>query len=692
MGKIKPDVENGVIAGRPSDKALLAPFLSGFDVTWGANFLAFGTNLTVYFLLPETFVSQGFGIEQEIALFITDFPTLEPRVLQAIEQALRESPAKGRIEQSIFFLCSPSSTGKDWMADYASANPGSRLSVTFNTADLISAGGDAWHVRNKIREQLFTRNLFDNQLPIESDLYFFGRDQLVADYLDAVKRSQNRGLFGLRKTGKTSVLYKLRRHIHRDEIGAVYYYDAKLPSIRMLAWHELLAKIARDIAKVHSIGIPKGVDDPKRVSDVLINILQQTPENKITVLIFDEIEYISPVAKEDSHWHKEFVPFWQTLWAAQSQVRRLSNIVVGVNPKVVEMDTVNDVQNPMFGIVQPKYLKGFELEELKSMLKFFGKRMGLNFDAEAQSYLLRRYGGHPLLIRMACSEVHKSLERDGSTRPISITANMLKVGEEGRDEELLFYCRHVVGELQKFYPDEYEMLEMLASGQVTDVRDLSDEPEYTRHLRDYGLLKFDSLKRPTFEIPVVGEYVGRELARREKRPLVRKLVPKGAREEWIKRRCQTISREIRLLAKEVTKASQPGLFGYGDFPEAERFATTQVANDINSFVVFINICNRCFVESIERFGKTLGIANYFWTNIKTTYPDLWQALQRIKVYRNNDLHLELNPTVEAELVRYLAMDLEGRRISQLDEPWFALQQAVLDELMLAIQYELARHS
>jgi hypothetical protein len=692
MGKIKSDVENGVVAKRPLDKALLNPFLSGFEVTWGANYRAFGTDLTVYFLLPETFVSQGFGIEQEIALFVTDFPTLEPRVLQAIDQALREAPAKGRIEQSIFFLCSPSTTGKDWMANYAAANPGSRLSVTFNTAELTSASGDAWHVRNKIREQLFTRNLFDNQLPIESDLYFFGRDQLVADYLDAVKRSQNRGLFGLRKTGKTSVLYKLRRHVHRDGVGTVYYYDAKLPSIRMLAWHELLAKITKDIAQTHKIGIPKGFDDPKRVSDVLMQVLKQTPETNITVLIFDEIEYISPVAKEDTHWHKEFVPFWQTLWATQSQVRRLSNIVVGVNPKVVEMDTVNEVQNPMFGIIQPKYLKGFELEELKSMLKFFGKRMGLNFDAGAQSYLLRRYGGHPLLIRMACSEVHKSLERESATRPITITADTLKIGEEGRDEELLFYCRHVVGELQKFYPDEYEMLEMLASGQVTDVRDLSDEPEYTRHLRDYGLLKFDNFKRPTFEIPVVGEYVGRELARREKRALVRKIVPANARTDWIQRRSQTISREMRILAKEVTRAALPRFFGDGDFPEAERFATIQPATDINSFVVFINICNRCFVESIERFGKASGRANYFWADIKNTYPDLWQALQRIKVYRNNDLHLELNPTVEAELARYLAVDLEGRRMSQLEEPWFALQQAVLDEMMLAIQYELARHS
>lgn len=166
----------------------------------------------------------------------------------------------------------------------------------------------------------------------------------------------------------------------------------------------------------------------------------------------------------------------------------------------------------------------------------------------------------------------------------------------------------------------------------------------------------------------------------------------GDRIDWVKRRTQTVSREIRTLAREIDKAGLPKLFGDGDFPEAERFSAILPATDVDTFVVFINICNRCFVESIERYGNKAGIKGYFWSSIKTTYPDLWHALQRIKVYRNNDLHLELNVTVEAELKRYLDIDLEGRTVSQVREPWFALQQAVLDELMLCIQYELARHS
>jgi hypothetical protein len=83
---------------------------------------------------------------------------------------------------------------------------------------------------------------------------------------------------------------------------------------------------------------------------------------------------------------------------------------------------------------------------------------------------------------------------------------------------------------------------------------------------------------------------------------------------------------------------------------------------------------------------------YFWTVVKQTYPDLWDGLQRVKVYRNNDLHLELTTVVEAELKRYVENDLESRRLAQVPEVWFVFQQSVLDGLLLGVQCELNRYS
>jgi hypothetical protein len=692
MGQIKQEVRDLHLLQLPYEEALLKPFLAGFEVTWARRRRAYNTELSVYFLRPETFISQMFGFEHEVALFIADYPTLEARTMQAVDILIGEDPARGRVEQGIFFLVSAAADGRQWVSDYTSRNPQARIPIVFKMCELLAQATDAWLVRNILRDQLFSRDLFDYQLPLDSDLFFFGRDQIVADHLDAIRRSQNRGLFGLRKTGKTSILYKLKRHMEREGLGAFLYYDCKMPSIRMLKWNELLARIIKDIAAAYSLPEPANVNDPRRISDELIAILQATPGDKTTALVFDEIEYISPLAIEDVHWHKDFVPFWQTLWAAQSQVRRLSNTVVGVNPSVVEVDTIHEIQNPMFGIIQPRYLRGLAPDEMRGMIRFFGKRMGLSFGLEAAEYLHERYGGHPLLTRMACSEVHNAVERQGRVRPLELTKADLLRDAESRDAELVFYCRHVVSELKKFYPDEYALLEMLAGGQVIDVMDLTDEPEYTRHLKEYGLLKIDDVGRPSFAIPVVGQHVGNELARRERRRLVRVVVPLADREIWVKRRTEMITREIRELCRVAEAKSLPALYSDNSFPEAERLLGVPVVSTIDGFVTFINICNRCLVESVERTGKAQNKNDYFWTVVQQTYPDLWDGLQRVKVYRNNDMHLELTTRVEAELKRYVDNDLEGRRLAQVPEVYFVFQQSVLNGLLLGIQCELNRYS
>jgi len=691
MGIIKKEIFDYHLSRYTDEEKLINPFKMGFDINWARRRKAFNTEISVYFISPEPFMAETFGFDHEILLVISDFPTIEPRTMQAIESFFNDDPAKGRVDQSIFFFITPAKDGRAWLTSYTTRNPQSRIPIIFNDKDLIESKGDDWHIRNVIRAQLFTRNFFDYQLPLDNDLYFFGRDAVIADHLDAIKRSQNRGLFGLRKTGKTSILFKLKRIIDRDNLGKVLYYDCKLPDIRNMRWYELLNRIMSDISKEHGIKIKKQ-NDERKVSKAFMNLLSKTTPNSFTCLVFDEIEWISPFSKYDVHWKSDFVPFWQTLWSTQSQVRRLSNIVAGVNPFIVENDVVDGVQNPMFGIVQHRYLKGFTESELRNMLHFFGRRMGLIFDQKAIQYLYKRYGGHPLLTRLACSQLHSDLELARTTRPITIDLKDLIENEENRDSELIFYCRHVVSEIKEFYSDEYEMLEFLASGRVNDFMDFRSAPEYTRHLQEYGLVEIDSVGKPSFAIPVVGRYIGAELARKQGCRLRRHVIPSSNRTKWVTKRASEILSSVRDLEQIISKLSLPKLYGDSSFPEAERFSTIYECKSHSHFVDFINVCNRCFVESIEKYGRTLGKTKYFWDVIALTYPELFIALKRIKLYRHNDLHLELNESVEKDFKAFLNEDLEGKRLSQVDDVWFLLQQCVLDSMFLGTQCEINRIS
>jgi len=256
MGAIKPEVITEHLSFYRQEEKLLKPFLHGFSVTWARRRQAHNTELSMYFLKPDEPVRQLFGFEHEIALFVSSYATLEARTMQAVDKLIVEDPAHGRVDQSIFFLLTESPQGREWVSEYVAKNSQARLPVVFSASELRGAATDEWFARNIIRAQLFSRDLFDYQLPLNSDLFFFGRDQAVADQLDAIRRSQNRGLFGLRKTGKTSLLYKVRRLVEREDIGAFIYYDCKLPSLRMLRWDQLLNRVIKDIASAYNIPKP----------------------------------------------------------------------------------------------------------------------------------------------------------------------------------------------------------------------------------------------------------------------------------------------------------------------------------------------------------------------------------------------------------------------------------------------------
>ena len=691
MAKIHNDVLSDHLVQYRGEREYLVPFLNGFDITWARRRSTKGTELSVYFLSPETHIKDQFGFEKEILLAISNYSTLQPRVMQAVSRILQEEPAQGRVDPTTFFLITSSPGAEDWVKGYSTENKEPRICVVFDLAEMRKEKNNQWLVRSIITRQLFSRDLFNEQLPLRSDLFFFGRDAIAAELLTSMKQAQNRGLFGLRKTGKTSLLYKVQRLAEREKIYT-YYYDCKRPSIRNLHWEQFLERIIEDISR----DAPSNVKIPKRlashISDAFVQVVSAFAERGRVCLIFDEIEYVSPIAKLDDHWKTEFVPFWQTLWSAQSEIRELSFLLAGVNPTAIELDIVNDVQNPLFGIVTPKYLTGFDVTEVRAMLHHFGKRMGLKFDIDAVNYIFNRFGGHPLLTRMACSFLNGILLNKKVSRPYSVTQAVVMGHESDQEQEMSFYCRHVVSELKLFYPDEYLMLETLVTGNVAEFIELESGGDDVRHLQKYNLIQYTETGRPELQIPALARYIRQEKSRREGRRDDGYLVPSDFRTQWLSSRTRRIVDDFRNLVRLTTANAGPELFSGGVFPEAERFCELQPVSSRDQFDVFVNICNRCFVESVERTGRRIGKSKYFWNEIKTSYPELWEALHRIKLYRHEELHLELNANVDAALRGYLEVDLSGKRLSQLAEPYFKLQQAVIDELFVGLQCELDRLS
>lgn len=688
MGEINHDLENGYLKDKPTLKEMLSRFLYDFDINWGAEISVYNTKLPVFIIKPSEIFSETYGFSYEILLAYSMYEQMQARTMQAINSLFNTDPARGRVETLTCIIISDADNTRDWVSRYVAEHQDLRTYVIFKKEDLLSNKQQSF-IGSEFRKQLNERDLFDVQLPLLNDMYFFGRQNISASILNSIKRCENRGIFGLRKTGKTSLLYKIKRLVCEGNIGYFLIYDCKNAKIRKLSWTKLLNKITLDIAGILNI---QDLSNFENISDIdTINqfekVVSRIPDNKVVVLAFDEIEFISFNPPQDKHWEKEFFDFWQVIWSTQSSCRKICFIISGVNPSVAEKSSINKVQNPMFGIVHSDYIQGLEREDIHDMARKIGRRMGMKFDYTAIDYLKERYGGHPLLTRLALSYENKN----AAQKPIDYTKASLQLTERNREFELAPYCQHIVDVLEDYYEDEYLLLEFLATGDVTDFQDLATSQLTINHLVNYGLVEYIN-GIPRIGIPVVGQYILNQYTKKQGKVINKAIVPIEKRPNWVKDNIKSIISYIRQLESIIRVANMASLFGPNSFPQADKLIDIPVANSENEFSSFISVTSNCFVESIKNYGNSIHNSNYFWTQIKGDYPALFDSLLRINAYRNWQQHLALNKQMQEIFDRFIKIDLEGKQINETKDGYFILQQCCLSELKLGISSEISRLS
>lgn len=683
MGKIDNAVQSGILKKKPELKYILTPFLNDFDISWGKERVAFNTALDVFIIKPSNIFAEQFGLEYELLMVHAPYESMQARTMQAINAIFNSDPAKGRVETLVCIIVSKTPDAREWVNTYATENQDLRTYVVFNEDDLVQKAAPplvSW-----FRNQLGERDLFDIQLPLLDDLYFFGRQTILQTIIGHIKQCENCGIFGLRKTGKTSLLYKIQRTVESANIGKVLIYDAKSVKIRMRTWVELLLLIMDGICSSYGLAtpkIPKG--DNLAAVESFENVLRAIPSQQRTVVIIDEIEYISFDPPMDFHWKRDYLDFWQCLWSMQSSFRNICFIIAGVNPQVVEVSSVNTVQNPLFAIVKPYHILGLERQDIHEMSRRIGRRLGLRFDHTAIDYLHTRYSGHPLLTRLALSYENQNAPH----KPISFTESELIEHEVTREEALIPYCQHIVDVLKDFYSEEYTLLSLLSVRDFQEFLRRATDPMMVKHLKNYGLLVYKDNK-PQIGIPVVASYIQSVLAKEQGTQIGRTIVPPEQREVWLANGVKSVISYMRQLEIAIRTSGTASLFGSNSFPEADKLLEVPIAQSENDFKVFISTFSNCFVESIQNYGKSIHKSDYFWKDIKNSYHLLFDALLRIKAYRNMCEHLQLNQEMQKHVDRYLHTDLEGRRLCDVYDSWFILQLCVLEELKLSISLEIS---
>ena len=234
--------------------------------------------------------------------------------------------------------------------------------------------------------------------------------------------------------------------------------------------------------------------------------------SKKIMLIFDEVENITPTVSPSDHWREggDFVLFWQTIRSLfQSSSGLFSYLLVGTNPLCVELPTIGTTDNPLFAQVPLEYIPGFDVPQTREMVRRLGRIMGLKFDEVIYGKLTEDCGGHPYLMRHICSVIHRL---SNSERPVRVDKTLYARGIDVFLRDYTQFLEMILSVLREYFNDEYEMLRMLSRGDHRTFQDFAElSPLYTNHLLGYGVLQ-EVEQRFDFRI----EIVRRHLQAREK--------------------------------------------------------------------------------------------------------------------------------------------------------------------------------
>lgn len=347
------------------------------------------------------------------------------------------------------------------------------------------------------------RDLYDSTHPVSGGL-FFGRKGLLVQLRDELHDGRFLGIYGLRKIGKTSLVYKLRDEQLRNDAVAYVDLQASLTlgtgNCDALYWEVERALFNRLSATGHPLSdllqlgkverfssLPDGgAKAPLVFAEDIRAFLDAVAANQAggierVVIFLDELEHILPVARQDGvAGYLEFFALLRGLSQTERYEGALSCVVVAANAEISERGYWGSRDNPVFALFTPFFVPPLPEGECEEMIRRLGERMSVHWKPEATAAVFSETCGHPFLTRALCSFIARRQNR----RPLHVTRRMV-------DEHILPFLRdrgYLLEQITKLvetrFPEGSQVLERIALDESPD----GATDETLRHLRSYYLI------------------------------------------------------------------------------------------------------------------------------------------------------------------------------------------------------------
>lgn len=468
------------------------------------------SDLVVEIKDPEVDASFGVNGAYLVRCFSNDPKRADILALSKHIRSLKADSTVGLINgremvlnSSMAFVVIPkTSTVRDFVMSVLSENNEAIIPID---EQLMQSGGEPKEkLRGLLSQYLGLRDLYDSTLPV-SGRRLFGRERLLVQVADQARRGEFIGIFGLRKMGKTSLMYQLRDEKLKEE--AVAYVDLQSsPGLAIHSFLPVLWEIERDLLdrlgprfphlhRILRLGVYSRYSDAaaqiaspalvfsEDLRELLDEILaQRLPGVSKVVIVLDELERCLPLASQQSmSGYIEFFGLLRGLAQTERYGGLLSSVVVAANAAISEKAYWEGRENPVFSLYKSIFVPPLSYEDTAQMIHSLGKGMSVYWERGAIDQIFRECGGHPFLTRMLCSQIsQRHLQR-----PLQVTGRMVNIEVPIFIQDKSDKFEQITELLHAHFPEEERFIESLALGtQPTNVTD-----EATRHLLGYQLIR-----------------------------------------------------------------------------------------------------------------------------------------------------------------------------------------------------------
>jgi ATPase domain predominantly from Archaea len=437
-------------------------------------------------------IERTFGITREVIAYYSPHGDLQQRTFDRITAA--EEEVRRAATPDLYLVSTPDPRAAERLEDWTRSK--SFVIVVLpqkGTEDEVATG-----LLDAITAQLTTRDRYDETLPvIGSD--FFGRQALITSLTDYLRAGKVCGVFGLRKTGKTSLVKELgRRFVKDDEQNRLFvlrdletlssnveHHETGLINDLRVSFLEELRK--RKLRTHELVQLPShpSISDFRRALHVVLRRSQNAGVQ--VVLALDEVESLIGTAEAITHDVRPEVP--EFLGAMRSLVQENENfnvMLVGLTSAVLERGELYGRENPLFSWAKAFYLPPLGRTEANNLTVRLGQRMAVRWDDSALDALFGESGGNVFLHRALASHIVGKLPHDPALRLVSIDNVQTSIRPWRRS--VAVRVKEMLDATARYYPDECTLLALLADDMTAAAEFERANPAIIEHLLQLGLL------------------------------------------------------------------------------------------------------------------------------------------------------------------------------------------------------------